>query len=71
MPDNGKGITIEVDKHHGDVAQKNIDNAGLSQKVDLRVGKALDILPRIIAENHYPFDMIFIDADKPHYTRIF
>jgi predicted O-methyltransferase YrrM len=71
LPENGKVITIEVDKRHGDVAQKNIDNAGLSQKVDLRVGKALDILPKIIAENEDPFDMIFIDADKPPYTEYF
>ncbi len=71
LPNNGKVITIEVDKHHGDVAQKNINNAGLSQKVDLRVGKALDILPQIIAENDEPFDMIFIDADKPPYTEYF
>lgn len=71
LPENGKVITIEVDKHHGEVAQKNIDNAGLSQKVDLRVGKALDILPQIIEENGEPFDMIFIDADKPPYTEYF
>ncbi|MBP6303453.1 MAG: O-methyltransferase [Bacteroidia bacterium] len=71
LHDNGKVITIEVDKHHGDVAQKNINNAGLSQKVDLRVGKALDILPQIIAENYEPFDIIFIDADKPPYTEYF
>jgi predicted O-methyltransferase YrrM len=71
LPDNGKVITVEVDKHHGDVAQKNIDNAGLTQKVDLRIGKALDILPQIIAEKHDPFDMIFIDADKPPYTEYF
>lgn len=71
LPNNGKVITIEVDKHHGDVAQKNINNAGLSQKVDLRVGKALDILPQIIAEKDEPFDMIFIDADKPPYAEYF
>jgi predicted O-methyltransferase YrrM len=71
LPANGKVITIEVDRHHGDVARKNIDNAGLSRKVDLRVGKALDILPQIIAENDEPFDMIFIDADKPPYTQYF
>jgi predicted O-methyltransferase YrrM len=71
LPDNGKVITIELDKHHGDVAQKNIDNAGLSKKVNLKVGKALDILPQIIAENNEPFDMIFIDADKPPYTEYF
>lgn len=71
LPENGKVITIEVDKHYGDVAQKNINNAGLSQKVDLRVGKAMDILPNLIAENDDPFDMIFIDADKPPYTEYF
>lgn len=71
LPADGKVITIEVDKHHGEVAQKNIDNAGLSQKVELRVGKALDILPQMIAENNEPFDMIFIDADKPPYTQYF
>lgn len=71
LPENGKVITIEVDKHHAEVAQKNINNAGLSLKVDLRIGKALDILPKIIAENEAPFDMIFIDADKPPYTEYF
>ena len=71
LPDNGKVITIEVDKHHIEVAKKNIDNAGLSRKVDLRIGKALDVLPQIIAENGEPFDMIFIDADKPPYTEYF
>ncbi|MDP1802421.1 MAG: O-methyltransferase [Bacteroidota bacterium] len=71
LPHNGKVITIEADKHHGTVAQKNINNAGLSPKVDLRVGKALDILPQIIAESDEPFDMIFIDADKPPYVEYF
>jgi len=71
LPDNGKLITIEVDKGHGDVAKRNIDNAGLSNKVDLRIGKALDILPQMIADNAEPFDMIFIDADKPPYTEYF
>jgi len=71
LPENGKVISIEVDKHHGAVAQKNIDNAGLSHKVELRVGKALDNLPQLIAANEEPFDMIFIDADKPPYTEYF
>jgi predicted O-methyltransferase YrrM len=71
LPENGKVTTIEMDKHHRNVAQKNIDKAGLSQKVDLRVGKALDILPQIMEENGEPFDMIFIDADKPPYTEYF
>jgi len=71
LPANGKAVTIEFDEHHAAVARKNIDNAGLSHKVDLRVGKALDILPQLIAENDEPFDMIFIDADKPPYPQYF
>ncbi len=71
LPDNGKIITIEFDKHHADVARKNIDNAGLTDKVDLRVGRALDILPTLISEGEGPFDMIFIDADKPPYAEYF
>jgi len=71
LPENGKLITIEFDKHHADVAKKNIDNAGLSKLVDVRVGKALEILPEIIAAKEGPFDMIFIDADKEPYAEYF
>lgn len=71
LPENGKVITIEVDPHHGEVARKNIENAGLSQKVEMRTGKALDILPDLIAKKEEPFDLIFIDADKPPYTEYF
>src|SRR5665213_776183 len=71
LPEDGKLITIEFDKHHADVAKRNIDNAGLSKIVDVRVGKALDILPEIIAAKEGPFDMIFIDADKEPYAEYF
>ena len=71
LPDNGMVITVELDKHHGTVAQKNIDNAGLSHKVDLRIGKALEILPTLLLEQKEPFDFIFIDADKPPYAEYF
>ncbi len=71
LPDDGKVITMEFDPHHAEVARKNIENAGLTRKVELRVGSALDILPNIVAENEGPFDMIFIDADKPPYTEYF
>jgi predicted O-methyltransferase YrrM len=71
IPDDGKVITIECDKHHAEVAQKNIDNTGLSHKIDLRLGKALDILPSLIENKEGPFDLIFIDADKPPYTEYF
>lgn len=70
LPKDGKIITLEVDSHHAAVAAKNIARAGLTDKVDLKVGKALDILPSLI-ESNLVFDMIFIDADKPPYTEYF
>jgi len=71
LPENGKIITIEADKKHAGVALRNITNAGLSQKVDLRVGKGLEVLSALINEKQEPFDLIFIDADKPPYTEYF
>ncbi len=59
LPENGKLITVEVDIHHATIAQKNIENAGLSQKVDVRVGNAIDILSQLITVSEEPFDMIF------------
>jgi len=71
LPADGKLISLEIDTHHADVARKNIDLAGLSSKVEVRVGKAMDSLSRLAEENAGPFDMIFIDADKPPYTEYF
>jgi caffeoyl-CoA O-methyltransferase len=71
LPENGRLITLEIDPHHAEVAKKNIDRAGLSSKVDIRIGKAIDLLPQLIQEKMGPFDMIFIDADKPPYTEYF
>ena len=71
LPKDGRLITLELDQHHATVAARNINAAGLGNIVDIRVGKALDLLPVIEAENAGPFDMIFIDADKPPYTEYF
>jgi caffeoyl-CoA O-methyltransferase len=68
---NGKLITLEFDPKHAAVAQNNINLAGLQSIVDIRIGKALDTLPQIEAEGAGPFDMIFIDADKPPYVEYF
>jgi predicted O-methyltransferase YrrM len=50
LPAGGRIVTIEFDPHHADVARANIAREGLSDKVDLRVGAALDVLPKIEAE---------------------
>lgn len=68
LPADGQLITIELDIKHAEIAKTNITKAGLQSKVDIRVGKALDILQQLENENAEPFDMIFIDADKPPYT---
>jgi predicted O-methyltransferase YrrM len=70
LPADGQLITLEASAHHAEVARANIDAAGLSQVVDVRVGKALDTLPKLAEEVTEPFDLFFIDADKannPHY----
>ncbi|MEP7277641.1 MAG: O-methyltransferase [Bacteroidota bacterium] len=71
LPKTGQLITLEMDQHHAAVARKNIVQAGLSDIVDIRTGKAIDLLPKIQAAGEGPFDMIFIDADKPPYTEYF
>ena len=71
LGDDGKIITIELDAKHAVVAQNNIDRAGLSGKVEIRVGKGLELLRKMIEENEAPFDLIFIDADKPPYAEYF
>jgi predicted O-methyltransferase YrrM len=65
LPAGGRLITLEFDPKHAEVARANIIRAGLGGVVDLRVGRALDALPRLAAEGSGPFDLIFIDADKP------
>jgi len=64
LPPDGRLITLELDPKHAEVAGANIARAGLSDKVEIRVGPAIQSLPKIAAENHGPFDLIFIDADK-------
>ncbi len=57
-------ILLEANPKHAEIARVNIARAGLSDLVDLRLGRALDTLPQIAAEGRGPFDLIFIDADK-------
>jgi predicted O-methyltransferase YrrM len=64
LPRDGRLTTLEVDPHHAAVARRNIARAGLDTLVDVRVGKALETLPRLELERVGPFDLVFIDADK-------
>jgi predicted O-methyltransferase YrrM len=67
----GTVITIEVSSTNADVARRNIDRAGLSSVVDVRVGRALDVLPTLAADKRAPFDLVFIDADKENNATYF
>lgn len=60
LPEGGQLVTLEIDPKHAEVARRNVANAGLGSKVDVRLGPALETLPKLEG----PFDMAFIDADK-------
>jgi len=66
LPSTGKLITLELNPKHAAVARTNIDRAGLSHLVEVRIGPALDSLAQLEAAHNEPFDLIFIDADKPN-----
>ncbi len=65
LPANGRLISLESNPEHAEVARKNIIRAGLQDLVEIRVGKAVDTLSQLTTEGGSPFDLIFIDADKP------
>jgi predicted O-methyltransferase YrrM len=71
LPAGGKMITLEADPKHAKVAEANLARAGLGGVVEVRLGKALDTLPKIAAEKSGPFDFIFIDADKENIPAYF
>ncbi len=62
LPDGGQLVTLELEPHHAAVARENLEQAGVSDKVDIRVGSAVDSLAAMTGES--PFDFVFIDADK-------
>lgn len=67
IPDNGLVVTLELEPKHASIAQRNIEKAGLSRRVDLRIGSAAESLAALVAGSADPFDFIFIDADKAGY----
>lgn len=67
LPPGGRLITLESEAHHAKVARENIDRAGFATSVEIRVGRAIETLPRLETEGKGPFDFIFLDADKVSY----
>lgn len=62
LPDDGELVTLELEAHHAGVARENLERAGVSAKVHIRTGPAVESLAAMTDEA--PFDFIFIDADK-------
>ena len=71
LPEGGKLITLEYDPRHAEVARANIAQAGLADRVEVRVGRALDTLPELARGKPGPFDLTFIDADKRNNAEYF
>jgi predicted O-methyltransferase YrrM len=66
LPADGCLITLELEEKHAAVARENLAQTGLAHLVDVRVGPALESLQQLQVESAAPFDLIFIDADKPN-----
>lgn len=66
LESGGELMTLEAVSHHAETAQQNIDRAGLAERVTILQGKALDTLSQLKEQDTLPFDLIFIDADKPN-----
>ncbi|RPI22138.1 MAG: O-methyltransferase, partial [Chloroflexota bacterium] len=64
----GHLVTLEANPKHAEVARRNIERAGLSHVVEIRIGIALETLPLLAAEGAGPYDLVFIDADKVNYA---
>ena len=71
LPAGGRVITLESNPAHADLARANFTRAGLDDRIDVRLGKALETLPRLAEEGERPFDFTFIDADRVNLTEYF
>jgi len=65
LPEGGQVVTLELEPHHAEVAAANIAAAGLTARVDIRIGPAIATLDAMVAAGEAPFDLVFVDADKP------
>ncbi len=61
LPEDGRLLTLELDAGHAQFARRHLERAGFANRVEVRVGRALDLLPALDGER---FDAVFLDADK-------
>jgi len=66
LPRGGRLLTLEVNPKHAEVARANVARAGLGALVEIRLGPAVETLPKLLSEHEGPFDFVFVDADKPN-----
>lgn len=66
LPSEGRVVSIEAEPHNAAVARRNLERAGVAERVEVREGRAADVLPAL--EGGEPFDLVFIDADKESNT---
>jgi predicted O-methyltransferase YrrM len=71
LPADGRLVTLEVDPRHAEVARENLRRAGVADRVEVLLGRALETLPRLQKKGAGPFDLTFIDADKPSTAEYF
>ncbi|WP_256107245.1 O-methyltransferase [Streptomyces sp. ODS05-4] len=69
LPEDGRLVTLEYAEAHAEVARGNLARAGLDKVAQVRVGAALDSLPKLVEEGAGPFDLVFVDADKVNNPR--
>jgi predicted O-methyltransferase YrrM len=71
LPADGRVVTLDVNAKHADIARANLARAGVAERVEVRVGPALDTLSQLAADGERPFDFTFIDADRPNVAAYF
>lgn len=71
LGDAGKLISLEHDPRHAEIARANLKAAGLADKVEIWIGEAIELLPKLGAASVGPFDFAFIDADKERIAEYF
>lgn len=70
LPEDGRLVSLEFRPEFAEVARESLERAGLGERVEIRVGPALEALPALADEGFGPLDLTFVDADKvntPHY----